>query len=77
MSKPKPGTYGTYRYLSGKTGDEVVERFKIKRVEGNICLKSTNRDGEQIHDLFIWRFQDCLNRLHDWPGKNSDGKIGT
>lgn len=35
---------------------------RVTRVEGDLCWHS----GE---DLFIWRFRDGLNALHDWPGK--------
>lgn len=34
----------------------------VTAVEGNLCWHSGG-------DLFIWRFRDGLNALHDWPGK--------
>lgn len=57
MSKPRKGDEVT---CLGKTVGIVSE------VDGSICWYCTP-DGEA--NCFIWRFNDGLNNLHDWPGK--------
>lgn len=68
-SRPKVGTGGTYKYHCTATNKSVVETFRVTGVEGDICYKTTMKDGEVREDQFAWRFPDMLNKLHDWPGK--------
>jgi hypothetical protein len=42
----------------------------ISRVEGNLCWYSRLGDDEG-EGLFIWRFKDGLNKLFDWPTKET------
>lgn len=39
----------------------------VRRVEGNLCWKNYLDGSPPLP--FIWCFQDGLNTMHDWPGK--------
>lgn len=55
-NKPQVGQPVTYR------GEHVGT---VQRVDGNLCWVNYPTGTEP----FIWRFNDGLNQLHDWPSK--------
>ena len=64
MAAPRKGTRGAYQSLSG----EGVG-FSVSSVEGNLCYAVYDTAPDEKPAPFIWRFDDGLNSLHDWPGK--------
>lgn len=66
--RPRKGAPITYR-------GELVGY--VSSVEGNTCYVSPLPEHADKYPKgagFIWRFRDCLNELHDWPGKPSDSQ---
>ncbi len=61
--RPRVGTTVTYKPYA----NQAVEVGEIVRVEGSLCWTRYD-NGEAVP--FIWCFNDTLNILHDWPGKN-------
>jgi hypothetical protein len=63
-SRPRKGQTVTYANRPGETWSGCVEK-----VEGDLChVKYPGRPTS----VFIWRFKDGLNTLHDWPTKVGD-----
>lgn len=63
----------TYRHHKPHKGDPLAYMGKpagrILRTEGAIAWSDYGEPGNA--SCFIWCFQDGLNKLHDWPAKET------
>jgi hypothetical protein len=64
MCAPCPGD--TITYIAWTAEGPQQKTATAIRIEGNLCWADY---GNGDISPFIWRFQDGLNTVHDWPGK--------